>query len=91
MNKQQATEIFFSTHLPTTRDEAVQFLQANVFAGFGVHPDDDAADWINSETGEATFTAAQAALINSKMEACFSLVEDPYAVVLDVLMELDNA
>jgi hypothetical protein len=61
---------------------AERFIVSMHAIGYGTHPDDRGADIVNSETGEATFTPAQAAQYDTRMDEVFALLDDPYAVAL---------
>jgi hypothetical protein len=48
--------------------------------GGGFHPDDPPAEYIDGE-GRAVFAAAEAALVDAQLDACFRFI-DPYEVGL---------
>jgi hypothetical protein len=75
-------QVLLSTPL-TTPAEAEAWMRSMTALGYGTHPDDPAAEIIDSRTGEALFTDEQAPLHDARMEEVFALLSDPYDVALD--------
>lgn len=87
--------------VPTTKDEAVEALRwCEVNIGGGFHPDTRGTDyatgsWDRSTTPPtyvdhgATFTPRQAEHYDAVMDAVFGLLDDPYAVAMDLFTELN--
>lgn len=77
--------------VPTTEGEAVAFLRwCETYIGMGFHPDTSGAEYIDLTTGERSFTEEDAAHLDAAMDAVFDLLDDPYAVSLDLFHEINN-
>jgi hypothetical protein len=70
-------------------ENLIVFFESIVGAGF--HPDTPFTDYINTETGEPTFTPEQSdlydTLLDKAFNVCSALGEDIYAIGLEELPE----
>ena len=55
--------------------------------GVAFHPDDDFADYENTETHEPTFTAKEVVLFNRLMEQCFDVCVQNGKDIYEVMAE----
>jgi hypothetical protein len=79
----------YSTPIASTAD-AEGFLFQLVQHGRDFHPEDNAHDIINGATGQPLFTAADADLINERMEEVHTFIADPCAYLLDLTTSTDR-
>jgi hypothetical protein len=73
----------FTTPITTTAD-AEGFLFQLHDLGLSFHPENDAAEIINSKTGAALFTPDEANAINDRMEEVFFYMVDPCEYLLSL-------
>jgi hypothetical protein len=74
----------------TSAADAEGFLFQLHQEGLLFHPDDDAHDIINGATGQPLFTAADADLINERMEEVFTFIVDPCEYLLNLTTSTDR-
>jgi hypothetical protein len=79
----------YTTPITNTAD-AEGFLFQLVQHGRSFHPEDNAHDIINGATGQPLFTAADADLINERMEEVHTFMPDPCAYLLDLTTSTDR-
>jgi hypothetical protein len=79
----------YSTPITSAAD-AEGFLFQLYQHGREFHPEDNAHDIINGATGQPLFTAADADLINERMEEVFTFIVDPCAYLLDLITSTDR-
>ena len=79
----------FNTPLRTIAD-AEGFLFQLVQLGLIFHPEDNAHDIINGATGQPLFTAADADLINERMEEVHTFIVDPCEYLLNLTTSTDR-
>ena len=80
----------YSTPIASTAD-AEGFLFQLVQHGREFHPEDNARDIINGATGQPLFTAADADLINERMEEVFTFIVDPCEYLLNLTTSTDRS
>ena len=56
--------------------------------GMGFHPDTRGLSYINLQTHDRVFNPVDCALFDQRMEECFGVLEDPYAVAIEFLERL---
>lgn len=77
--------------VPTTSEEAVEFLRwCETHIGTGFHIDTSGIAYVVYATGEPLFTPAEADRLDDGLDACCRLLDDPYAVSLDLFHEINN-
>ena len=73
----------------STRNDAEEwYFQLIRYIGAGFHPDTDATDYIDLQTGKLLFTKKQAEEINSSLDVVFDTIPDPYKLGLPVVQDL---
>jgi hypothetical protein len=74
----------------TSAADAEGFLFQLVQLGLSFHPEDNAHDIVNGATGQPLFTAADADLINERMEEVFTFIVDPCEYLLNLTTSTDR-
>ncbi|MES2275437.1 MAG: hypothetical protein V4592_05415 [Bacteroidota bacterium] len=69
-------------------DDVTEFVVQLVEEGLNYHPDDDFENYVNIETGEPSYTAAEASLRNRLNTQCFEVCESAGADIYDISMEI---
>jgi hypothetical protein len=59
-----------------------------VIEGLNYHPDDDFNNYVNTETGEASYTPEEALLRNELNEQCFEVCDQNGADLYDIAHEI---
>ncbi len=72
----------------TRNDAEAWYFQLIRFIGAGFHPDTDAADYIDLQTGKQLFSKKQADEINNNLDVVFDIIPDPYKLGLPVVQDL---
>ncbi len=72
----------------TQNDTVEWYYQLIRHIGAGFHPDTDATDYINLQTGKPLFSKKQAEEINNSLDFVFDIIPDPYELGLPVVQEL---
>ena len=71
-----------------TVDDVRDFFEELKQQGVNFHPDDNFNNYVNIETGQPSFSAAQAAELNDKLDQAFEVCEaadvDIYELCLEV-------
>jgi hypothetical protein len=75
-----------------TEDQAAEWLRHMHRIGYLGHPDEDGGELIHVEGGRSwpLFTGWQADRYNERMDQVFTLVRDPYAIVMEVVERADR-
>jgi len=71
-----------------TLDDVVIFAKQLIAEGTNVHPDDDFNDYVNTETGQPTYSAQEASKRNELMNQCFEVCELAGSDIYDVIQEI---
>jgi hypothetical protein len=84
-------EAFALQHITTL--EEVKHFANYLFNGLGVnlHPDDDFAEYMDSNTGQPSFSEPEAATGNRLMNECFRVCEENGADIYDITFEVLRA
>ena len=72
----------------TRKDVEKWYFQLIQLIGPGFHPDTDATDYINLQTGKPLFNQKQADEINNSLDVVFDIIPDPYELGLPLVREL---
>jgi hypothetical protein len=73
----------------STRNDAEKwYFQLIQHIGTGFHPDTDATDYINLQTGKQLFGKKQADEINNNLDIVFKIIPDPYKLGLPIVQDL---
>lgn len=69
-------------------EDVAEFVSQLVDEGLNYHPDDDFENYVNMETGEASYTAAEAWERNRLNTQCFEVCDSAGADIYDISMEI---
>jgi len=65
-----------------------QFMIELVDSGVNAHPDDDFTQYINTDTGEDSFTPERGEEINYLMSECFRVCENEHVDIYSFMQEI---
>ncbi|MGF7081947.1 hypothetical protein [Mucilaginibacter sp. UYCu711] len=71
-----------------TIEDVVSFFKSLVTEGVNAHPDEDFTQYINSKTGEDTYTSKDAAVRNNLMHKSFNICESVGIDIYDLMQEI---
>jgi hypothetical protein len=71
-----------------TIDDAVTFSKQLLDEGTNFHPDDDFTTYINTDTGESSYTTSEAEVRNDLMEQAFDVCEQKGVDIYNLTMEV---
>jgi hypothetical protein len=69
-------------------EDVSTFVIQLVAEGLNYHPDDDFNNYVNTETGEPSYTPEQALIRNTLNDQCFEICEKHGADIYDISMEI---
>jgi hypothetical protein len=69
-------------------EDVAEFVSQLVDEGLNYHPDDDFENYVNMETGEASYTAAEALERNRLNRKCFEVCDAAGADIYNISMEI---
>lgn len=71
-----------------TLDDVKEFVHQLMAEGLNYHPDDDFENYVNTETGEPSYSPDAAKLRNQLNDKCFEVCEVAGADIYDLSMEI---
>jgi hypothetical protein len=69
-------------------EDVTEFVKLLVAEGLNYHPDDDFENYVNMQTGDPSYTPAEALLRNQLNDQCFEVCEAAGADIYNISMEI---
>ncbi|WP_345955273.1 hypothetical protein [Mucilaginibacter sp. PAMB04168] len=71
-----------------TLEDVKEFVHQLMAEGLNYHPDDDFDNYVSMQTGDPSYTPAEALLRNQLNDKCFEVCEAAGADIYDISMEI---